>query len=194
MNEQDNQPQDNEEEIQDRIVEIVDSFMDQATIPPISDGEERKSLVVANREIRRVPFDWTHPTDKNGNLEPLFARSYTDREEEDVQNELTRGTVNSREEYFKWYMPDFSGVPSEKMGIAAYENFTEGTPISPIFHDNSLGRFELAKYCAENRNIRGHQKADIAAWCGALYGQGVLIDKKTKSVIIIEPPRPDLSK
>lgn len=55
------------------------------------------------REVRRVPENWEHPTNNNGNHIPMFEYSYPDWEEED------------------------------KTHIQMYENTTEGTPISPVF-------------------------------------------------------------
>lgn len=130
---------------------------------------EKGAFFSVNRELRRVPLDWQHPKDKEGYDEPLLSRDskYTD---EDIDEMLKDGDIKSKDEVSTWFMPDFSDVPDEKMGICAYECTTEGTPISPVFPNTSRGRFELAKYCAQNYSVFGENKADIESWAGILYG------------------------
>ena len=100
------------------------------------------------REVRRVPADWQHPKDKNGNFEPLLD-GYADRVAE-WDREAAEWAAGKFPDYAdeeskklpfaEWdgprpvksdYMPDWP--VEQKTHIMMYEDTSEGTPISPAF-------------------------------------------------------------
>lgn len=160
---------------------------------------EIRPSVFLNREIRRVPPDWKHPIDGEGNylhLTEYFKFEdmwYIGRTEEealaDYEIDKTR------------MMPDFSEIPEEKMGICAYENFTEGTPISPVFPSTPEGRFALAKYCSENASITDRvnflgvkeRKASLVDWANTLFSdEPYKLDIESGRIDIFAPSPPDV--
>ncbi|MDO8269691.1 MAG: hypothetical protein Q7T54_03410 [Candidatus Levybacteria bacterium] len=149
-----------------------------------SQWAEKGSFASATREIRFVPLSWEHPKDETGAYKPLMSRdmAYT---EEEIEEGLADGRISSREELDTWFMPDFSNVPEEEMGICAYESTTEGTPISPVRSNNPQGRFEIARYCAENNSVFVTQRGDIETWAAILYSNNTaLVDLQNGRVEI----------
>lgn len=130
----------------------------------------RKYLFFANREVRRVPLDWKHPTDGDGHYVPLSERDPSSSED-DPESE----------------MPDFTGVPPERMGLCAYETTTEGTPISPVFPDTLKGRFALAAHCGEHATVFADQRADVHTWSAILFGEAAaVVDITTKTISFLD--------
>ncbi len=97
-------------------------------------------------EIRRIPKDWKHPKDKNGNYIPLYGQTYSEACEEwlaELSNWETGvhpGLEKSDVRYYWDYEgppPDFSShfpdFDQPRIAYQIYESTTEGTPISPIF-------------------------------------------------------------
>lgn len=103
------------------------------------------------REIRRVPPNWQHPTDKHtGHMQPMFDRPYLSALKEWIQNhqlweegkhpDQLDGT-GSEYRYFaqwsgnppdvKYYRPDW--MPTSMTWWQVYETVSEGTPVSPPF-------------------------------------------------------------
>src|SRR5579871_5510657 len=101
-------------------------------------------FIAPNREVRAVPLSWQHPVDATGEPIPLQSRDsrYTEREMADL---IAEG--RTREEIEAEFMPDFSGVPAEQMGVAVYETTSEGTPLTPVFPNTREGLFQLLQYC-----------------------------------------------
>ena len=104
------------------------------------------------REIRMVPAGWEHPRGEDGNYIPLHDDVYQERVEEwDRQDAAWNdGThpdieVAAREynchTFAGWDGPrpdredyaDYHGKP--RTHWQAYENVSEGTPVSPVFAD-----------------------------------------------------------
>lgn len=103
------------------------------------------------REIRRVPPNWQHPTDNNGNFIPLLDRTYQDSMAEWQENSalwsqgrhldqtrLPKQTAHIAT-YAQWgeeppqphnHRPDFQEKPTWHQ---VYETVTEGTPLTPPF-------------------------------------------------------------
>lgn len=103
------------------------------------------------RELRRVPPDWNHPVDDDGDPIPLYPTSYAvaarrwmdeailwDRGEHPDQAD----DPDLRDQYFYWewadnppdkeqHMPEWPA--GEATSYQVYENVTEGKPISPVF-------------------------------------------------------------
>ena len=145
--------------------------------------KEVRHLAFSDRETRQVPLDWRHPVDPNdgSGFKPLLPREHLTDEE--YKEHLEDDPTLTREEFESWYMPDFSKVPTEKMGICAYESTTEGTPISPVFPNTPEGRFELAKHCMDNATVFAGYKSGIEAWCAILFGKGLaVVDMKSGRV------------
>lgn len=156
---------------------------------------EIRPHVFLNREIRRVPLDWKHPQNEDGSYIPLTEYTrfediwYSGRTEEEAQRKYEEGKQHM--------MPDFSEVPEEKMGICAYESFTEGTPISPVFPSAPEGRFALAKYCSENASIADRvdllgvkeKKAGLVDWVNTLFSDlPHTLDIQSGKIDILAPP------
>jgi len=100
------------------------------------------------REVRRVPKDWKHPKDKNGNYIPLLYD----------YNEDLKSWMEYKEEYEKEgkgfseekpnpkdYMPNWP--EEERTHLQMYETTSEGTPISPVMETPE----ELARWLADNK-------------------------------------------
>lgn len=113
-----------------------------------------------------MPLAWQHPRDRRGAYIPLQNRRYLTQEA--IEEELAEG--RSREEIEAAYMPDFSHVPAEQLGIQAYETTSEGTPISPVFPDTPDGRFKLIEYVATHESVFADQRASLEEWVRILFG------------------------
>jgi hypothetical protein len=157
--------------------------------------ENREKIeMIPNREVRVVPFDWQHPRDENDEYIPLFPHESL---EEFAEFEDEKDEEVLKQDYEEWremMMPDFSTYDKDKLGIAAYETYTDGTPISPVFPQTPEGRFQLAKFCAENRTlIEGFSSKNIPAkngdmveWAHLLYGNKPLIDLQSGKVLDLD--------
>ncbi len=97
------------------------------------------------REIRRVPPNWEHPKDEKGVYKVMFDRSYEAEKQEWIDGLLL--WLDGKHEYQPcegeyW---EYCGNPpdreyyhepwdeSEATWYQAYENVSEGTPITPPF-------------------------------------------------------------
>lgn len=147
---------------------------------------ERKVSFISNRGLRQVPLNWEHPKDERGRFKPLFDHSHFSEDLlEEYNEDMPEGEKYTGEQILGWHMPDFSDVPQERMGICAYEDTSEGTPISPVFPNTPEGRFQIAKYCAENQTVFASQTADIETWAAMLFGRNTaLVDMETGRVEI----------
>ena len=114
------------------------------------------------REVRRVPSNWQHPQDEDGEYIPLFGDSFAECaarwDEEDIkwregfvedwdwkpgsliERWRLRGPACSMENFADWDGPrpvESDYMPdwpmAERTHWQMYETTTEGTPISPIF-------------------------------------------------------------
>jgi hypothetical protein len=129
------------------------------------------------REVRRVPKDWQHPREDNGNFKPLFDGSFASylAEWNEENDKWSRGEFpdyahedNKKMSYSEWngdqpkacdYMPDWPD--SERTHLMMYETTTEGTPISPAFETPE----ELAKWLYENEaSAFGDSTASYEGW------------------------------
>ena len=108
-----------------------------------------------SREVRRVPADWEHPRDEDGDLIPLltgWTRNKDDFESFKAKNSLTDkeaqvqlGWIPIRENH----MPEWS--EEEATHLQMYESTTEGTPMSPVMATAE----ELADWLFENEAYAG---------------------------------------
>lgn len=106
--------------------------------------EQITPLAGHGREARRVPLWWQHPVDADGRPKQLMSRDQLDGFEQymDSAEELTPEYIAEN------FMPDFSGVPANEMGVRVY--WREGEPNSPAFPDNPEGREALLRFAAEH--------------------------------------------
>ena len=140
------------------------------------------------REVRRVPADWQHPMNGNGQHAPLFdgynaaVREWDEGAAKWAQglgsdynggweplSESARGMT-----YAEWsggrpkqsdYMPDWP--ESERTHFMMYESTTEGTPISPAFATPE----ELARWLADtNASAFADQGASYEGWLRVCKG------------------------
>lgn len=130
------------------------------------------------REVRRVPADWQHPKDKDGEFFPLYGRPY----EVDASEFMEMATTKGLQEAVDWfgsapdkkdYMP--SWPDAERTHYMMYETVTEGTPISPAFETPE----ELAHWLADtNASAFGRQGASYEGWlrvCRGGYAPSMVI-------------------
>lgn len=111
------------------------------------------------REIRRVPGDWLHPQDDDGNFIPMLEYS----------PEYPQDAI---EEYDLKFMPNWS--EEEKTHYQMYENVTEGTPISPPMESPE----RLARWLTDNNaNAGAGRTATYEQWlnvCKSGYAPSML--------------------
>jgi len=140
---------------------------------PIFTSPKKKSVVfiASNRELRAVPFTWQHPLDATGEPIPLPRRDFLYTEQE-IADLLAEG--RTREEIEAEFMPDFSGVPAEQMGVTVYETTTEGTPLTPAFPDTHEGLLQLLQYCAQHCTTFADIQAGLDEWARILGLQYIL--------------------
>lgn len=134
------------------------------------------------REVRRVPKDWQHPIDENGNCRPLHGRSYakTVAAWDEGAAQWARGyrsdfnggwvpkDADHAYSFEEWdgkrpvpedYMPDWP--ESERTHLQMYETCTEGTPISPVMETAE----ELARWLADTgASAFGGMTASYEGW------------------------------
>lgn len=146
------------------------------------------TLFHINRELRRVPLACEHPTDNAGSFIPL--RNRRERTTEALAGYAADGFT--AEEIEGFFMPDFSQVPEEQMGVQAYETTSEGTPISPVFPDTAEGRCALVEYCAKHETIFGPTKtADETTWVKILFGErDAVVDLRSGTVELLRVSEP----
>ncbi len=146
------------------------------------------AVFLPHREVRWVPLGWQHPRDAQGRHIALDDhRRFT---EETIAEYLEHDPTLTREELKTRYMPDFSAVPREQMGIAAYEITTEGTPVSPVYPDTPRGRYALLSYCARHVSVFGDSyNHSIDGWCELLFGreQTAVVDHDQETICFTEP-------
>jgi hypothetical protein len=139
------------------------------------------------REVRRVPKNWKHPSNK-GRYIPLlegFAESLkrweTGKEKWDQgfvddyhggwkpydTTDMTFDEWDGRKPEKEDYMPDFPD--EEKTHYQMYETCSEGTPISPVMESPE----ELAKWLADNgASAFGDMSATYEDWLNTINSGG----------------------
>lgn len=145
------------------------------------------AVMMINREVRRVPLHWQHPKDAAGNYLSLYDRAGLT--EKRLAEYMEDNPSCTREEIMEWFMPDFSAVPADQMGIAVYETTTEGTPMSPVFPDTPRGRFALLEYCRKHVSTFGDHRCDrLEGWRELLFRDRAVVDPKRKIVSYVSSP------
>lgn len=101
------------------------------------------------REIRRVPKDWEHPRDEDGDFIPLFDETYKSVADKWVADCIlwSQGKHEGQQNDKDWdgcyfweyevdppdpgsYRPEYKSEPTH---YQVYETVSEGTPVSPAF-------------------------------------------------------------
>lgn len=144
------------------------------------------------REVRKVPKNWEHPKDRNGQYQPLYDRDFETVAEEWMKNCLLwaegkhpdQTKYDNTPKYFwqwagnppdeKYYRPKWTD--EERTHIQMYENTSEGTPISPVMETPE----ELAKWLADNNaSAFGGMTATYEQWLATIkrgYAVGMVMD------------------
>ncbi len=134
------------------------------------------------REVRRVPGDWQHPKDAEGNYIPLsdsFAEEAKDWDDESAKWERGEFPTYIPDEsrklsFIQWggarpdpknYMPDWS--ESEKTFFMMYETCSDGTPISPAFTTPEALAYWLV---ATGASAFGSQRGSYEGWLRVARG------------------------
>lgn len=156
------------------------------------------------REVRRVPADWQHPKDGQGNFVPLLGGDFASADAEwqegyaKWQEGLCRDysgddqwkpidPQNKHMRYTDWsgsrpspddYMPAWP--EEQRTHLMMYEDTSEGTPISPAFATPE----ELARWLVDNKaSAFGNSTASYEGWlrvarggyaCSAVVENGVM--------------------
>jgi len=150
------------------------------------------------REVRRVPADWQHPKDDDGDFIPLLVGDVEQlrREWDEGERKWAEGLVSKYDGgweprpadcrcYSDWagrrpdpasYMPVFpDGTATHLM---MYETTTEGTPISPALATPE----ELARWLVDNKaSAFGGQTASYEGWlrvCNGGYAPSAVMDAR----------------
>ena len=130
-----------------------------------------------SREVRRVPLDWEHPHEWADRWDRLSGRAVCTYVFKPLFDNYAKHLADSIENPDDWegeapdpslYMPDFSDVPEDRMGIAMYETVSEGTPISPTFRTAEALADWLARH---NASAFAGQTATYEQWL-SMIGQG----------------------
>jgi len=131
------------------------------------------------REVRRVPKDWEHPKDENGNYIPQSDWSYSQMMQEweeglglwlkgEHPDQLDVRWSTDDITWEEWhgnrpdpgrYMPDWPD--EERTHYQMYEDTSEGTPISPVMESPE----SLARWLADNNvSAFADMTASYEAW------------------------------
>lgn len=116
-------------------------------------------------EIRRMPQNWTHPKDSEGNYIPAYRGKFDEINRIDYEDD--DGTLMVGEK-------DFDGIskstPETELHLyCLYEDESYGTPLSPAFSTEE----ELAQWLADNYEVRPLNDNAIGVgflFLGNLYG------------------------
>lgn len=120
------------------------------------------------REVRKVPVDWQHPKDADGNFIPTHKRFPYDQDE--IEQGLRDGWLNDdKENYGIVVMPEWPH--EQRTHFQMYETCSEGTPISPVMDTPE----NLARWLTDN-------KASAFADETATYDEWLSIIRSTFSV------------
>lgn len=110
------------------------------------EAKHKKEQTIMGREIRRVPSDWQHPKDDDGDYKRLYDNDYHSAAREWIEafDLWRKGEHPSQLESCKYYW-EYSNPPDEESyrervwtaeeatAYQIYETVSEGTPVSPIF-------------------------------------------------------------
>lgn len=130
------------------------------------------------REVRRVPKDWQHPTNRYGNFKPLFdGCTFENRLSDWTEYAKAHGSIAANDYHGSEpdpddYMPVWTDAEADHLMM--YEDTTEGTPISPAFKTPE----ELARWLADNN-------ASAFGDCTATYKQWLATIRRGSAVSVV---------
>lgn len=111
------------------------------------------------REVRRVPADWKHPKDVDGNPVPLLEGYSEDVTKFASDPDVFDAEAPCRERY----MPEWP--KEERTHYQMYENTSEGTPVSPPMETPE----SLARWLADNKaSAWAGKPASYEAWLATI--------------------------
>lgn len=126
------------------------------------------------RKVRRVPADWQHPTNEEGNYIPMHERfPYND---EEIAEGLSEGWLDAEAPHYGIaVMPAW---PAEvRTHYQMYEDTTEGTPISPVMDSPEA----LARWLADTgASAFADMPASYEHWlrvCRGGYAPSMVMDQ-----------------
>jgi len=143
------------------------------------------------RELRKVAKNWEHPKDGNVYYKPLLGRKFSTslrrwnfkekKWNQGLRDNFDGSYVNKEKKYENMsyskyagkkplkedYMPEWKD--EELTHIQLYENTTEGTPISPVFHKDELEK--LCEYAENNCTSSGNYRHSKEIWFKFLKNQ-----------------------
>lgn len=148
------------------------------------------------RELRRVIASWEHPKKDNGKYYPLLGRSFKEELSEwkkekkqwdsGLVSDFNGGWEKKDKEDLKMSFEEYNGekpiesdyMPEwkeeEKTHIQLYENTSEGTPLSPVFHKDD---FELlCQYAEKNATTFADFKVTKEEWMQMLKQDLVIVN------------------
>lgn len=126
-------------------------------------------MMMASRELRRVPRGWQHPRDERGHYIGLFP--FTTEAEERAQYARYGWNFDENHEG-GWDQARYMPEPGDDAQIMAYETVSEGTPITGrAFDDTPDGRLKLLRdLLADGRGIAGAEPG-IEGWAAIMFGE-----------------------
>lgn len=96
------------------------------------------------REIRRVPLDWEHPKDVNGNYIPHY--------DQDLDSAKSSYNPDDGESFYEESYRLRKWDEQEAVGYQLYESTSEGTPLSPVFETTD----DLIEYITNDGDFWGN--------------------------------------
>ena len=153
------------------------------------------------RELRRVPANWEHPKQDNGNYQPLLNTFYGDVMAEWLKdhNKWLDGTHEDivdnpeRKEEYPFYAMYHGEAPdvdfyqtrrysdNELTHIQLYETTSEGTPKSPVFKADEFEK--LCEYAEEHCTTFARYKATKEEWMKML-GDGIVFHQEGNMIFM----------
>src|SRR6185437_8201919 len=116
------------------------------------------------REVRRVPPNWQHPKNANGDYKPMFNRNYHEEAKEWIEGFNSFQPTEHCQYYWEYdHPPDEEYcVPytrEEATWYQVYETVSEGTPCTPAFETQE----ELVQHLIEHgENFNPYSKGGIS--------------------------------
>jgi hypothetical protein len=121
------------------------------------------------REVRRVPANWVHPRDAEGDLIPMHEHFPYNASE--VQEGLADGwLVNEPPYYGVPVMPQWAD--EERTHYMMYETTTEGTPLSPAMPTPEA----LAQWLVDRQTrLCADAAASYPTWLAVIHGRAAVV-------------------
>ena len=137
------------------------------------------------RELRKVPKNWQHPRDRDGEYIPLLKAEFYHVNLKDWKEEKEQWDKGFEDDYNGGWVPkgkEYDGVTYEELfgdmpdkkdympewkedeltHIQLYETTSEGTPESPVFEKSELDK--LCAYAAEHCFTFADYRATKEEW------------------------------